>query len=86
MIAALMTLALGLSFAVPVDPYLDESLQRDVIGWHLSQGATPETACAAVTRYTGRDCAGSGGEFIISRGHGLNITYLVTLTFFEKEQ
>ena len=86
MIAALVALAFlcgaGLS-----DPYLEWSLQRDILAWHLSQGETPEAACAVIASYyPGYECRAAGADYIISRGHGLEITYLATITIPEGPQ
>ena len=84
--ALLLALALAASQAL-ADPLTDMQMQHDILAWHLSQGETPETACSVIASYyPGYECRAVGADYIISRGHNLETTYLVTITLPEKAQ
>lgn len=61
------------------DPLTDMSIQRDVIAWHISQGESRDQVRDLVEGYFQVHCLDTGTEFILTRGDGTGITYLLTV-------
>lgn len=75
----------ALSAGAAADPVLDRAVQHDVIAWHLAQGETSDQACAVVEQYFAVRCVVAGSDFVLTRGTGTEITYLVTIREPPKE-
>lgn len=63
------------------DPGIFQSVQHDIIAWHMSQGKSREQVCATVSQYFDVRCVAVGNDFVLTRGIGTEITYLSTISF-----
>ncbi|MQA39030.1 hypothetical protein [Rugamonas aquatica] len=61
------------------------SIQRDVVAYHLAQGESRAEVCAVVGRCFDLHCIDTGTEFVLTRGRGAGITYLVTISAKETQ-
>jgi hypothetical protein len=83
----LALLAMLVSSSALADSLLDMQMQRDILVWHVAQGATPDRACAVIADYfPGAECRAVDGNFFISRGAGVEITYFAAITLAEPER
>ena len=85
MFSALALMLAALSFGVAADPGTDRAVQHDVMAWHLAQGDSRAEACAVAEQYFDVRCAVSGGDFVLTRGFGTEITYLATIRILPTE-